>query len=69
MPLTISLTELRSHEELAQPRLDDDVQIEICLPNGRRLTIPATLGLRLPGCLLRAKKVACFCAAVDIRSG
>ena len=43
VPLTISPPESRPHEEVAPPRSDDEVQIEIGLQNGRRLTIPATL--------------------------
>jgi len=43
VPLAISSPEAGSREVASQPRSDDEVQIEIGLPNGRRLTIPATL--------------------------
>lgn len=41
--LAISPPEAEPREVVSQPRSDNEVQIEIGLPNGRRLTIPATL--------------------------
>ena len=43
VPLAISPPEGEPCEVASQPRPDDRAQIEIGLPNGRRLTIPATL--------------------------
>ncbi|SMH26388.1 transposase [Mesorhizobium australicum] len=43
VPLAISPPEAEPREVVSQPRTDDDVRIEIGLPNGRRLTIPASL--------------------------
>lgn len=43
VPLAISPPEAGPREVVSQPRSVDEVQIEIGLPNGRRLTIPATL--------------------------
>ncbi|TWG94232.1 transposase [Mesorhizobium sp. J18] len=43
VPLAISPPEAGPREVVSRLRSDDEVQIEIGLPNGRRLTIPATL--------------------------
>lgn len=43
VPLSISPPEAGPREVVSQPRSGDEVQIEIGLPNGRRLMIPATL--------------------------
>lgn len=43
VPLTISPPAAASCEVASRPRFEDDMTIEIDLPNGRRLTIPALL--------------------------
>jgi len=43
MPLSISPPATASCEKASPPRPEDDKRIEIGLPNGRRLTIPASL--------------------------
>jgi transposase len=43
MPLSISPLATASCEKASPPRPEDDKRIEIGLPNGRRLTIPASL--------------------------
>ena len=43
VPLSISPPATASCEIASSPRLADDKTLEICLPNGRRLTIPASL--------------------------
>jgi transposase len=43
VPLSISLPAAASSEMAAPPRPEDDKTIEIGLPNGRRLTIPASI--------------------------
>jgi transposase len=43
MPLTLSPPEADPRELVLQPQPDTDMQIEISLTNGRRLTIPARL--------------------------
>ncbi|MBB4581615.1 hypothetical protein GGE45_003963 [Rhizobium aethiopicum] len=49
MPLAISPPEPGPREVVSQRRFDE-VQIEIGLPNGRRLTIPATLDPNILAC-------------------
>ena len=43
VPLSISSTAAASCEKVSPPRPEDDKRIEIGLPNGRRLMIPASL--------------------------
>lgn len=43
VPLSISSPAAASCEKVSPPRPDDDKRIEIGLPNGRRLMIPASL--------------------------
>ncbi|APO77625.1 IS66 family insertion sequence transposase protein (plasmid) [Rhizobium etli 8C-3] len=43
VPLTISPSAAASCEVASRLRFEDDMTIEIGLPNGRRLTIPASL--------------------------
>lgn len=50
MPLTISAPEAAPVEASMLPGSGHEVRIEIALPNGRRLTVPATLD---PGILAR----------------
>lgn len=43
MPLTLSPPEADPRELVSRPQPDTDMQIEIGLTNGRRVTIPARL--------------------------
>lgn len=54
VPRAISPPEAEPREMVSQPRSDNEVQIEIGLPNGRRLTIPATLDPNILARLLPA---------------